>query len=558
MEEIKNVKSMENSSPVQDSSNEVETEIAFNEINVQEEIECSAKESDGTESDVVETKTSDVSSTEVFDAEEDTAKDEGDVIELKVTEPSDSSNVSRIIVEPDDSEDSNLPPISLPNPSAGYVNDISVFCISQQGESHVKNEIPCQDRSAFRWVNDQILITAIADGVGSCQLSDYGADTAVKSSLDYLVQYFTVATQNADFVFDVPEKMKAALSGAMQYAYDSVEKYAEELEVLSYSMQSTLTVTVYDGKTLYFSHAGDDGIVALNKDGVYAMVTARIKGEEASSVFPLQSKQWYYGKVNDAVAFVMATDGVLDAFVRPLSENNRVYYRFIEPVFYTRQTDLESAKANCDDWDEYLKSSTYRNVVTDDITFVGVVNQEAIKTSKKPMFDDNEWNKQTEEYEKKRRAALYPPQTPKKQQTQKNSDAANSIPSARVSYPGYAGNSSYSGTGNVSNPYTGNKVRHGVNGKNSTQMPETSKRKPGFNENRDMLVNGTKQTVSGLADVFSAVVATTLEMSGEVFAAMGEMNGQFAVKIKQNRMNKNQQNSNDDSVKKNFPKNTDQ
>lgn len=308
-------------------------------------------------------------------------------------------------------DESKLPPISLPEPSWGYVNGTSVFCISQQGESHIKMKIPCQDRSAFRWIKDSVLIAAVADGVGSCQLSDYGAETAVESGLDYLEQYFLAEMKHENFVFDNQIRMKEALQGAMQHAYEAVEKRAEELEVLSYSMQSTLTISVYDGETLYFAHAGDDGIVAMNKEGIYAMVTARIKGEEASSVYPLQSRQWFYGKVKDTVAFVMATDGVLDAFVRPSTENNRVYYRFLEPVFYTVQKDTESAEANCRDWDTYLKSPAYRNTVTDDITYVGIVNQEAVKNARRPVFDDAEWERQTEEYRRKRIAALYPSRT---------------------------------------------------------------------------------------------------------------------------------------------------
>ena len=78
-----------------------------------------------------------------------------------------------------------LPKTILPEPSYTFFNDISVFCFSQQGESHIKNNIPCQDRSGFKVIGNKIVITAIADGVGSCSLSDYGAEVAINSSIFY-------------------------------------------------------------------------------------------------------------------------------------------------------------------------------------------------------------------------------------------------------------------------------------------------------------------------------------------------------------------------------------
>ena len=319
-----------------------------------------------------------------------------------------------------DDEKIFLPKTILPEPSYAFFNDISVFCFSQQGESHIKNNIPCQDRSGFKVVGDKIVITAIADGVGSCALSDYGAEVAINSSLSFLEQYFISELKQDFFEFDNPAKMGKALRDMMRFAFESVEKRAVELQQLSYSLQSTLTVAAYDGNTLYFAHAGDDGIVALNNMGTYALVTSRHKGDEASSVYPLQSKNtWQFGKVNNTVAFVMGTDGVLDAFVRPITENNRVYYPFIEPVFYNSQLNEADAKQACYDWYEYMASVSYRASVTDDLSFVGVVNQEAIKTSVKPKFEIDKWEQQTKEYQKKRKAALYPT----KSETKTNSEA---------------------------------------------------------------------------------------------------------------------------------------
>lgn len=301
-----------------------------------------------------------------------------------------------------------IPVLKLPNPTYGYKNNVSVFCFSQQGESHKIKNIPCQDRSAFQFVGKNIVIAAVADGVGSCTLSDIGAEEAVNASLNYLEMQLKPLAEKEE-IFLETAFMSKMLREMMSYAYDSVQKKAEELQQIVYTMQSTLTVAVYDGKTLFFAHAGDDGIVALNKSGDYALVTSRHKGEEASSVYPLQSKMtWQYGKVDDAVGFVMATDGVLDAFVRPESEKNRVYYPFIEPIFTAVQKNEEDAKQNGKDWYEYMASKSYRERVTDDLSFIGVVNQCKIEETIGPEFSVEKWNEESRKYEKKRIAALYP------------------------------------------------------------------------------------------------------------------------------------------------------
>ncbi len=305
-----------------------------------------------------------------------------------------------------------FPALPLPKPAYDYKNNISIFAFSQQGQSHLGNMQPCQDRCAFRIVGKSLILAAVADGVGSCALSDYGADEAVQSSLNFLEIQLEPLVKQPDFLLD-SKMMGKMLRETMQYAYENVEKKADQLQQLVYSLQSTLTIAVYDGKTLYFAHAGDDGIVALDKNGRYAMVTSRHKAAEASSVFPLQSKPtWQFGKVDNTVAFIMATDGVLDAFVRPESENNRVYYPFVEPIFNSTISNIEETKSVCEDWFEYMAGDTYRSIVTDDLTLIGVVNQSDIKTAVSPVFDAQEWNRKTKEYEARRMAALYPPKNP--------------------------------------------------------------------------------------------------------------------------------------------------
>ena len=296
--------------------------------------------------------------------------------------------------------------VMLDPPFAKLVNDISLFGFSQQGKSHVKFDMPCQDRVGYR-VLDHIIMAAIADGVGSCKNSDFGARCAIDASLNYMEKQMKEVIHNPYFVFDDNKYMKSLLADAMQCAYEEVKMKAIAFEDPE-SLKSTLTIALYDGQVLFFAHAGDDGIVALNKYGTYMMVTQRHKGEEASSVYPLQSKStWQFGKVIDVVGFVMATDGVLDGFVMSEYEKNRVYFPFLNNALYCEIHNEEDVIKVCKDWYAFMESDDYRKRISDDLSIVSIVNQKAIEDSVKPYFDVAHWNKVTDTYNQRRQAILY-------------------------------------------------------------------------------------------------------------------------------------------------------
>lgn len=293
-------------------------------------------------------------------------------------------------------------------PFYGEIAGLTYWGFSQQGESHIESNLPCQDRCRVV-VSDAkhpVIIAAIADGVGSCALSHYGAAIATESATSFLKEIFD---ENDSDQFE-DKWVGDTLRAAMHHALQSVKRASEEMEQLEYSFQSTLTIAIYNGDILYISHAGDDGIVALTEEGRVELVTSRIKGEEASSVYPLQAgpSYWQVLKVDRYVnGFVMATDGVLDAFVRGEKEENRIYYPFIQPAFEVRQKKVTQVKETMDFYYDYMSGQEYRSVVTDDLTIVVVTNQKSMNKKNMPVFDKEEWQVKTKEYKERVNAALY-------------------------------------------------------------------------------------------------------------------------------------------------------
>lgn len=302
-----------------------------------------------------------------------------------------------------------------------YENGIGGFCFSKTGKSHLMNNTICQDSSKMIKIEHfPAVIAAIADGVGSCALSDFGSECAVNAVTEYIKKKMYEVIEETDDVLISEKTAGDILKGAMSYAYDEVEKKAASMEQMVFSLQSTLTVSILINSDLYFAHAGDDGIVVMTNYGRLEMVTVRHKGQEASSVYPLQNKStWQFGHVKNVSAIIMATDGVLDAFVKSKFEQNRIYYPFIEPIFTAKVFSSKDIRSLCKIYSEMMDEDSYRSNVTDDITFAAIVNWMDMKNISLPSFDKNEWERQTEDYAKKRTEALYPSDEHKKKTDEK-------------------------------------------------------------------------------------------------------------------------------------------
>ena len=69
------------------------------------------------------------------------------------------------------------------------LGQINFFGLTLTGKSHLEKGNVCQDANYVRFTNKNhpTLVAAIADGVGSCPLSNYGSSIAVKVSTNYLI-----------------------------------------------------------------------------------------------------------------------------------------------------------------------------------------------------------------------------------------------------------------------------------------------------------------------------------------------------------------------------------
>ena len=278
---------------------------------------------------------------------------------------------------------------------------LGTFSISRQGESHIRHELPCQDSSASFAVpaegEPRLVGAVVADGVGSEPQSDVGSRVAV----DTVAQSLRTALE-AD---EQPEDMLLALEDAFEAALDAVLDAADEQGLPFSQFATTLTAGVFDGSTLWFGHAGDDGIVVMHTDGTYEMVTARHEGELANSVVPFGVHHWQFGEATDVASCVLMTDGVLDFCVRDESENNRVRLPFLKPLLYAVLATDEEVEAARQSWDEFL-TTDFQKAVKDDLSIALLTRSEAVAELPAYSFDVEAWDEETARYQTLREERL--------------------------------------------------------------------------------------------------------------------------------------------------------
>lgn len=289
---------------------------------------------------------------------------------------------------------------------------ISTFNITQKGEKHIREDLPCQDYSFSKRIilpDCEYVIAAIADGVGTCMFSHIAAKISVTTCINTISEKIEGACNDGE-----DDIVLSAIRNAYEKALRQIEITASEKGIPLNEMDTTLTCAVFDGKSLWYGHIGDDGIVALYNSGKYEMITVRHKGEEMNSVYPLREKHyWQIGKCSEMVtSFALMTDGILDCCVDSTAMNSRVYFPFLEPLLTSSPESEEEVELLKGDWDEFLQGKgdykvNIRNHVSDDITLAAGINSSSVRDIGEVQFDADEWEWETIKRRKELKEKLY-------------------------------------------------------------------------------------------------------------------------------------------------------
>ena len=219
---------------------------------------------------------------------------------------------------------------------------MSLMCYqaSVPGTSHLALGVPNQDSFAVRrlrsswssswsssraeprgaWAHPacggEFVVAAVADGLGSAELSELGSAVAAATVTNEL-SLFVAEHPDLDEIGDL------VLEGAMHRALAAVNCKAAEVGADPAALATTLALCVWDGYGVAWACAGDSGIVGLFADGYRPLCRMDRKGHR-NTVFSLSADDhWRFGVAEGVEGLVLATDGMLEqlvpGFVTPVS-----------------------------------------------------------------------------------------------------------------------------------------------------------------------------------------------------------------------------------------------
>lgn len=189
--------------------------------------------------------------------------------------------------------------------------------LSLRGKSHIQNDEPLQDSHALLELPEGWILLTVADGVGSEPRSETGAALATESVASFIKKRWGVCLDR--------DSLLNLLRCAYQYAAGEIVRQAKKENRRVQEFSTTLHTVLFAGGMVYYGHAGDGGILAMDVDGSYFPITKPQKGPDGESVVPLMAgpRDWKFGSTEDPVQSVMVcTDGVWDKVCSKLLQNN--------------------------------------------------------------------------------------------------------------------------------------------------------------------------------------------------------------------------------------------
>ena len=283
---------------------------------------------------------------------------------------------------------------------------ISSYSFSLKGRDHKKVGLPCHDYSATSEISASWKIAVVADGVGSCKHADVASRIAVETVIELIKKQFPPFSGDKEIY-------KSIILSAMHGAANAIEAYVETNDPENgMEYQTTLTLAIMSRQCLFYGNAGDSGIIALDEQGKYHVVSNKQK-DATGGVYSIPMYRKFEVGVADfvPVATVCATDGVLDYLVpKELSEcNGKVYVPFANLfIVYGLGIDDNSVLDETEKCKvrmiEYLSSDTC-SMMRDDLSVAVLVF-----TNSYLQYEDIEWEKPEIDYYQIfwKEASIYP------------------------------------------------------------------------------------------------------------------------------------------------------
>jgi len=204
---------------------------------------------------------------------------------------------------------------------------------SIKGRSHIRNDLPCQDKTYYIDNND-IKVISLSDGAGSCKHSDRGAEIATKVCGEYISDNFNDIYDDLDNERVGKELFKKIIDQIKLEVEEKtegneVEKKSENLEeesskeieldintseIVIHDYSSTLLFVALFGNKYISGHIGD-GLISINDDEQLKILSEPENGETPNSTYFFTSKsaekhlRLKKGTIKSNTTFILMSDG---------------------------------------------------------------------------------------------------------------------------------------------------------------------------------------------------------------------------------------------------------
>ena len=277
------------------------------------------------------------------------------------------------------------------------------YGFSDVGSSHTKKDAVCQDSNKILTLENGSVIAAIADGVGSCRYSDESSKIAVETAATYCAKEIE-GSNGVDLI--------AIIEKSFTLAERAIDELSLSRNHLQTEYDTTLSLVIYDGKTVTYGHCGDGGIIGLSKSGDYIKVTEPQK-VDGLYVLPLRDKsRWVFGShEEEIVSVLLATDGVYDTFFPYLLKGQPVEV-YIPLIRYFMDNNIVKATAkNIDEIGkerrDFINSEACASITDDKTLVVLIADDRAAEIKDEAYYKEPDWDSLQQEWNKKAYPHLY-------------------------------------------------------------------------------------------------------------------------------------------------------
>ena len=226
------------------------------------------------------------------------------------------------------------------------------------GMSHLKNEMPCQDKCAIDLIMDNLLIAVLSDGAGSAKNSEFGAEIAVNSIIQFLREQMYSFSLDEDFI-----------KNCVTFSRNKIIDYSIDNNLELKSLACTLIILVsYDDMALIFQ-LGDGGCVLKRKDeDFFEYAIEPMNGEYINTTYFLTDDNYLINsqiKITKGIEkFAIFSDGIQK--VCSNLSTNEIHQPFFQKLFSTFNILKEKPQFIINQSFQSFLDSDFLNERTDD------------------------------------------------------------------------------------------------------------------------------------------------------------------------------------------------